>query len=104
MIAWCSGLQVFLHRPLNTAIIQVLGCSGSARPLTVRFTPRPLNFNIFEGDMHLPASLISFVASFISGRKGLMTMNSSLSGSMALCEFKPFPPDPPDPVGFLVGT
>ena len=66
----------------------------------VRFPPRPLTFNIFVGEMNLPASLISFVASFKSGWKGPMTMNYSLSGSLVLRGFKPFPPAPPDLVDF----
>ena len=68
--------------------------------LKVRFSPRLLNFNRFVGKMCLPDSLISFVALFKSGWKGIMNMKSYLSGYLALCGFKPFPPDPPDPVDF----
>ena len=102
MIPWCSSFQVFLHHLLNIAIVQVLGCSGVMRLLTVIFSPRPLTFNRFVGKMRLPAFLISFVASFKSGWKGLTTMNSSLSGSLVLHGFKPCPPYPPDPVDFWV--
>ena len=92
--------QVFLHHLLNIAIVQVLGCSGVMRLLTVIFSPRPLTFNRFVGKMRLPASLISSVASFKSGWKGIMTMNSYLSGFLVLRGFKPCPPASPDTVGF----
>ena len=64
------------------------------------FIPRPLTFNTFLGEMRLPASLISFVASFKSGWKGITTINSSLSGYLELRGFKPFPHSPPDAAGF----
>ena len=52
---------MFLHHLLNTAIVKVLGCSGVAMLLKVRFSPRLLNFNRFLGKMRLLASLIYFV-------------------------------------------
>ena len=100
LIPWCSRLQVFLHHLLNIAIVKVLGCSGDMRLLTVSFSPRPLTFNIFVGKMRLPTFLISFYASFKSGWKGIIIMKSSLSGSLVLRGFKPFPLAPPAPVGF----
>ena len=103
MIPWCSRFQVFLNHLSNIVIVQVLGCSGGVRSRTVRFSPRPLNFNTFVGKMRLPASLISFNASFRSGWKGIMIMNSYLSGSLVLRGFKPCPSDPPYPVDFWVG-
>ena len=103
VIPWCSRFQVFLHHLLNIAIVQVLGCSGGVRSITVIFSPRPLTFNRFVGKMSFPAFLIYIVASFKSGWKGIMIMKSSLSVSLVLCGFKPFPPDPPDAVGFRIG-
>ena len=91
---------MFLHIPLNTAIIQVLGCTGGARSLTERFYPRPLTFNRFVDDMRLPASLLSFAAYFRSEWKGFITMKSSLSGSLVLRGFKPCPPALPDTFDF----
>ena len=69
---------MLLHHLLNIAIVQVLGCSGGVRSLTVSFSTMPLTFNIVLGKMRLPDFLISFVASFKSGWKGIMTMESSL--------------------------
>ena len=91
---------MFLHHLLNIAIVKVLGCSSGVRSLTVSFSPRPLTFNIFVGEMRLPAFLISFDVSFKSGRKGIVIMNSYLSGSLVLRRFKPFPLASPAPVAF----
>ena len=92
VIPWYSRLQVFLQHFLNIAIVQVLGCSGGVRSPTVSFSPRPLNFNTFVGEMRLPAFLIYFDASFKSGWKGIMTMKSSLSGSLVRGTYQKYLP------------
>ena len=80
--------------------MQVLACSSGARLLTVHFSPRSLTFSSFVGKMRLLASLISFVVSFSSGWKDIMTINFSLSFSLEFRGFDRFPPVTPVPFAF----